>query len=133
MVTLPQTGLICGCQKIGQPNKIRINHERYLKHTMTDLNDLNEPFTASTNSFEMQGMNTFFGNFMTEISPFTDPRKQSELMTCSQSLALPNVPNTSDEAQIWSLYFNGSKSKEEPVQDVYSSTPQVIRLSLLVD
>jgi ribonuclease HI len=96
----------------GQPNKIRINRERYLKHTVTDLNDPNEPFTASTNSLEMQGMNTFFGNFMTETSPITDPEQQSELMTCTQSSALPNVPNTVDEAQIWSLYFDGSKSKE---------------------
>ena len=37
----------------GHPNKIRINREHYLKHTVTDLNDENEPFTASTNSFEM--------------------------------------------------------------------------------
>jgi hypothetical protein len=36
----------------GQPNKIRINRERYLKHTVTDLNDTNESFVTSTNSFE---------------------------------------------------------------------------------
>jgi hypothetical protein len=73
----------------GQPNRIRINRERYLKHTVTDLNDANEPFTASANSFEMQGMNTFFGNFMTEISPITDPGQQSEVMTYTQTSALP--------------------------------------------
>jgi hypothetical protein len=38
----------------GKPNKIRINHESYLKHTMTDLTDTNEPFTASINSLEMR-------------------------------------------------------------------------------
>jgi hypothetical protein len=69
----------------GQPNRIKINRERYLKHTVTDLNDANEPFTASANSFEMQGMNTFFGNFMTEISPITDPGQQSEVMTYTQT------------------------------------------------
>jgi hypothetical protein len=63
----------------GQPNKIRINRERYLKHTVTDLNDLNEPFTTSTNSLEMQGMNTFFCNFMAETFPITNPEQQSEL------------------------------------------------------
>ena len=36
----------------GQPNKIRINKEPYLKHTITDLNDTNEPFVTSANSFE---------------------------------------------------------------------------------
>jgi hypothetical protein len=58
--------------KNGQPNRIRINRECYLKHTMIDLNDVNEPFTASTNSIEMQGMNTFFSNFMDKTSPITD-------------------------------------------------------------
>jgi hypothetical protein len=77
-----------------------------------DLNDANEPFTAPANSFEMQGMNTFFGNFMTEISPITNPGQQSKVMAYTQTLALPNVPNTVDEAQIWSLYFDRSKSKE---------------------
>jgi ribonuclease HI len=78
---------------------------------VTDLNDANKPFTASTNSFEMKGMNTFFGNFMTEISPITDPGQQSKFMTYNQTSALPSVPNTPDEAQISSLNFDGSKSK----------------------
>jgi hypothetical protein len=96
----------------GQPNKIKINKECYLKHTVTDLNDPNEPFITSANSFETQGMNTFFGNFMTEISSITDPGQQSEIMTYTQTSALPSMPSTTDEAQIWSLYFDGSKSKE---------------------
>jgi ribonuclease HI len=33
-------------------------------------------------------------------------------MTCTQSSSLPSVSNTANEAQIWSLYFEGSKSKE---------------------
>jgi hypothetical protein len=96
----------------GQPNKIRINKEHYLKNIMTYLNDTNEPFVTSTNSFETQGMNTFFGNFMTEISSITDPGKQSEITTYTQTPAFPNMPSTVDDAQIWSLYFDGSKSKE---------------------
>jgi hypothetical protein len=67
---------------------------------VTDRNDENEPFTTYTNSFEMQGMNTFFDNFMTEISPFLDPGQQSELMTYTQTSTLPSVSNTFDEAQI---------------------------------
>jgi hypothetical protein len=60
----------------------------------------------------MQGMNNFFGKFMAETSPITDLEQQSELMTCTQSTTLSNVPNIADEDQIWSLYFDGSKSKE---------------------
>jgi hypothetical protein len=66
-----------------QPNKIRINRECYLKHTVTDMNDTNEIFITSANSFETRGMNTFFGNFITEISPITDPAQQYEVVTCT--------------------------------------------------
>ena len=31
----------------GQPNKIKVEHERYMKHTVTDLNDTNEPVMFS--------------------------------------------------------------------------------------
>jgi hydroxymethylpyrimidine pyrophosphatase-like HAD family hydrolase len=96
----------------GQPNKIKINRERYLKHIVTYLNDPNEPFVTSVNSFEIRGMNTFFGNFMIEISSITNPRQQSEIMTYTQTSALPSVSKTVDEAQIWSFYFDGSKYKE---------------------
>jgi hypothetical protein len=56
----------------GKPNKIKVNHERYLKFTVTDLNDPNEPFTPSANSPEVQGMDTFFDNFMAEASAVTN-------------------------------------------------------------
>jgi hypothetical protein len=34
----------------GEPNKIRINMECYLKYTVTDLNYSNEPFVPSVNA-----------------------------------------------------------------------------------
>jgi hypothetical protein len=57
-------------------------------------------------------MNTFFGNFMTEISSITDPEQQSEVTAYTQAPSLPNTPSTTNDAQIWSLYFDGSKSRE---------------------
>jgi hypothetical protein len=57
----------------GKPNKIKVSHECYLKLPVIDFNDTNEPFTASANSSEMQGMNTFFGNFMAETSTISNP------------------------------------------------------------
>jgi hypothetical protein len=59
----------------GKPNKIRVNHEHYLKFTVTDLNDPNEPYTSPADSFEVQGMDTYFGNFTTEISPINNPEQ----------------------------------------------------------
>jgi hypothetical protein len=47
----------------GHPNKIRINKERYLKYTVIDLNDPNEPFTTTVNTIEAQGMIFFFWKF----------------------------------------------------------------------
>jgi hypothetical protein len=54
-------------------NKIKVNRERYLKFMVTDLNDPNEPFTPFADSPEVQGMDTFFGNFMAEASTITNP------------------------------------------------------------
>jgi hypothetical protein len=64
------------------------------------MNDTNDPFITSANSFEMKGMNTFFGNFMTKISSITNPGKQYEVTTYTQTPTLPNIPSTVDDTQI---------------------------------
>jgi ribonuclease HI len=96
----------------GKPNKIRVNRERYLKFTVTDLNDPNEPYTPPADSPEVQGMDTFFGNFMAEVSPINNPQQQSEIKACTQPTASIQQSHEPDGNQIWSLYFDGSKSKE---------------------
>ena len=96
----------------GKPNKIRVNRERYLKFTVTDLNDPNEPYTPSADSPEVQGMDTFFKNFMAEVSPIINPEQQSEIITYVQPTATIQQSREPDGNQLWSLYFDGSKSKE---------------------
>jgi ribonuclease HI len=96
----------------GKPNKIRVNREHYLKFTVTDLNDPNEPYTPPADSPEVQGMDTFFGNFMAEVSPINNPQQQSEIMACKQPTVFIQQSCEPDGNQIWSLYFDGSKSKE---------------------
>jgi ribonuclease HI len=96
----------------GKPNKIRVNRERYLKFTVIDLNDFNEPYTPPTESPEVQGMETYFGNFMAEVSPINDPRQQSEIKAFTQPTASIQKSYELDKNQIWSLYFDVSKSKE---------------------
>jgi hypothetical protein len=95
----------------GKPNKIKINHEHYLKFMVTDLNDPNEPFTPSTDSPEVQGMDTFFDNFMAEASTITNPKQQSEIVAYVQPKDSTQRSHVPDGNQM-SLYFNGSKSKE---------------------
>jgi hypothetical protein len=84
MVILQQIGLIYGFRENGKPNKIKVNRERYLKFTVTDLNDPNEPYTPSVDSPEVQGMDTFFDNFMEKVSPITNPEQQSKIVAYMQ-------------------------------------------------
>jgi hypothetical protein len=93
-------------------DKIKVNWERYLKFTVTDLNDPNEPYKPSRDSPKVQGMDTFFGNFMAEASPITNPEQQSEIVAYMQPIASTQRSHVPDANQIWSLYFDGSKSKE---------------------
>jgi ribonuclease HI len=94
------------------PNKIRVNRECYLEFTVTDLNDPNEPYTPPADSPEVQGMDTFFGNFMAEVSPINNPEQQYEIITSMQLTASMRQSHELDGNQIRSLYFDGSKSKE---------------------
>jgi ribonuclease HI len=96
----------------GKPNKIRVNRERYLKFTVTDLNDPNESYTTPADSPEVQVMDTYFGNFMAEVSPIKNPQQQSEIKAFTQPTASIQKSYEPDKNQIWSLYFDGSKSKE---------------------
>jgi hypothetical protein len=36
----------------GQPNKLQVNKECYLKYTVTDMDDPNKPFVPSVNALE---------------------------------------------------------------------------------
>jgi hypothetical protein len=85
-----QIGLTSGCLSMDQPNKLRINRERYLKYIVIDLNDPNEPFLSNEIVLENQGINTFFGNFAAEISSVTDSNQQSEISVCTQVM-MPNL------------------------------------------
>jgi hypothetical protein len=79
---------------------------------ITDLNDPNEPFTPSTDSPEIQGMDTFFGNFIVETSTIINPEQQFEIVAYMQPTVSTQWSQAPDKNQIWSLYFDGSKSKE---------------------
>jgi ribonuclease HI len=96
----------------GKPNKIRVNREHYLKFTVTDLNDPNEPYTPPADSPEVQEMDTYFGNFTAEVSTIDDTQQQSEIKVFTQPTTSIQKSCEPDENQIWSLYFDGSKSKE---------------------
>jgi hypothetical protein len=68
-------------------------------------------------------MNTFFGKFMTEISSITDPEQQSEVTAYIGAPTSLNTPNIVNDTQIWSLYFDGSKSQEGACASCVLSDP----------
>jgi hypothetical protein len=118
----------------GNPNKIKVDCERYMKHTVTDLNDANEPvmfnhFILGNFCFE-----TFFGELEAETSTFTNSNEQPELLQITQTdephytiledCTKEDTNNSSivpipcgfalelTDPSIWTLYFDGSKNKE---------------------
>jgi hypothetical protein len=99
-----------------KPNKIKVNRECYLKFTVTYLNDPNEPFTPSTDSPEVQGMDTFFGNFMAETSAITNPEQQSEIVAYMQPAAPTQWSHAPDKIKFGLFILTGQSPKKKLVQ-----------------
>ena len=58
-----------------QPNKIKVEHECYMKHVVTDLNDPNEPIMFSNSILGKFYFETFFGELEVELSPYVNSNK----------------------------------------------------------
>ena len=56
----------------GLPNKIRIDRERYMKHTVTELDDSNEPVLFTDTIMGNYMVDSFFGNLEAETSSIPD-------------------------------------------------------------
>jgi hypothetical protein len=120
----------------GYKNMIRIDRERYLKHTVTDLETPNEPSSTDFPILGNYSCDSYFGNFAPLLSdvPLT---QNSELIFQEKSVDTdrrhPFMPklgartcetrgreqetnkgnkNSDSRSQIWTLYFDGSKSQE---------------------
>ena len=70
----------------GQPNKIKVDHEQYMKHTVTDLNDPNELVMFSHSILGNSFFETFFGELEAETSTCVDSNEQSELLQITQTV-----------------------------------------------
>ena len=58
---------------------------------------------------------SFFGNFEVEISEIPDSNQHSEICHFTQvsaEISVPDAPHLDLNDGCWSLYFDGSKSKE---------------------
>jgi hypothetical protein len=120
----------------GHKNMIRIDRERYLKHTVTDLETLNEPSSTDFPVLGNYSCDSYFGNFspLSSDVPLTQNSEmifREELSTTVEETLFCQEPaleiteqtggkeesNRKEEAdrffpQVWTLYFDGSKSQE---------------------
>jgi hypothetical protein len=70
----------------GQPNKIKVDREHHIKHTVTYLNDPNEPIMFNNCILGNYCFDSFFGNFHCKTSPFVESCLQSKILHCTRLL-----------------------------------------------
>ena len=86
-----------------------------MKHTVTELDDSNEPMLFTDTIMGNYMADSFFGNFEAEISPVQNSVQQSEVFHFTQvsdEISVLNTAHLDLNNGLWSLYFDGSKSKE---------------------
>ena len=113
----------------------RSDHERYMKHTVTNLNNANEPVMFNHSILGNFFFETFFDELEAETSTYVDSNEQSELLQITQTdephctiledCTNVDTNNSSEivpipygfaleltDPSIWTLYFDGSRNKE---------------------
>jgi len=115
---------------------INIDRERYLQHTVTDLETPNEPLSIEFPVLGNYSCDSDFGNFIPHLFVIPPTQKsemtfQFDLLAAAEEIILCQyssigVIDNEDESekisrheevinfppQIWTLYFDGSKSQE---------------------
>ena len=105
----------------GWNNQIRVESEPYMKHTVTDLDAVNEPISFAQEELGMCFLEALFGCYQPPQSS-VGPEVQSELAlvteeqvtSVSHSTGTPPLPITpkEPESDIWTLYYDGSKTHD---------------------
>jgi ribonuclease HI len=120
----------------GHTNMIRIDRERYLKHTVTDLEAFNEPSSTDFPVLGNYSCDSDFDNFspLSSDVPLTQNSEMNfqvnllvaveETLFCQEPLLETTDKIGGEEevsrhgeaddfrSQVWTLYFDGSKSQE---------------------
>ena len=101
----------------GKPNQIRVERERYMKHTITELEARNEPIMFINTILGNYYFDTFFGDFPAEESPVPE-NAVSKIMfydhepTPRDDKHTLTTPENEKKENFWTLYSDGSKTKE---------------------
>ena len=94
----------------GIPNQIRVNHEKFMKHTVIELEETNEPIAFTNNIIGNYSAESFLGSFNAQISPFSINTIISQIKNFSQidTSKCINLSNKiSKHSLFWTLYFDG--------------------------
>jgi hypothetical protein len=65
-------------------NQIHVEHERYMKHIVIELEEGNEPIIFTDSILGNYYVDNFLGNFPIDVSPYAKTTIQSELMFYTQ-------------------------------------------------
>jgi len=136
---------------------IKIDRERYLKHTVTNLENLNEPSSEDFPILGNYSCDFYFENLslLSSNVPLTQNSQMSfreELLTtieetlfCQEpTLEITELTGRKDEStrkeeddivfpQVWTLYFDGSKSQEGSGAGCILINPKGIKIYCPVD
>jgi len=69
--------------KKGHNNYTRVEREKYMKHTVTDLEAVNELVMFTNSVLGNYFLDSFFGDITPELSPFAETKTQSEPFHCT--------------------------------------------------
>ena len=91
-----------------------------MKQTMTDFDGSNESVSFFSNQIEHFTFDTFFGDLLADVSVVENVQKQSQITHLTfvpfSSTIVHNVYNVNTNFRIdpfiWTLFFNGSRSKD---------------------
>jgi hypothetical protein len=113
----------------GKPNQIHVNSEAHMKHTVTELEGKNEPINFAHSVLGNYFLETDHGCYEAQPSEMKIDT-QSELLPCNQTddnacIVLKElgycIINPPVYTNIWTMFFDGSKSQYGVGKDVSSS------------
>lgn len=99
----------------GKPNQIRVDHEKFMKYIVIDLEGRNEPVAFINNIIGNYSAELFLGSFNAQRYLFPNNVVISQIESFSQtdaSKCVDIVDKVVNNSLFWILYFDGSKSED---------------------
>ena len=99
----------------GKANQIQVDREKFMKHIVIDLEEINELISFDNNIIGNYSVDTFIKKFNAQPSPFFDNAVISQIRKFSQtdtSKCKNFVNKLVVNSLFWIIYFDFSKSED---------------------